>query len=242
MSSKVRHDGGGNPLADSLGAPSRRAVLVGGLATALAPTLVRAADDRRLFDGEGEELTYHIMWRGKPIGSQKIHVRQDGAEVRISHRSHAKLSFLFIDALSLKHKSDEVWRDNELIELVSVTILNNVKTQLNGRRVGNDFVIESAEGKHIAQPGVATLDSFWLISAIKHDWLIDPRQGVVMSRKKESLGRKEMEVDGKKYDVEGYHVTSEDLRVELWYYGDFLLVSDVTKDGITAHMVRDLAT
>ena len=242
MSGKVRHDGGGNPLADSLGAPSRRAVLVGGLATALAPTLVRAADERRLFDGEGEELTYHIMWRGKPIGSQKIHARQDGAEVRISHRSHAKVSFLFVDALSLEHKSDEVWRDNELIELTSETVHNNVRTQVNGRRVGDEFIIESAEGKHAAQPGVATLDSFWLVSAVRHDWLIDPRQGAVMSRKKESLGRKEMEVDGKKYDVEGYHVTSGDLRVELWYDGDFLLVSDVTEDGTTAHMVRDLAT
>ncbi len=59
MSGKVRHDGdgGGNSLADSLGAPSRRAVLVGGPATALAPTLVRAADDRRLFDGGRRQST-----------------------------------------------------------------------------------------------------------------------------------------------------------------------------------------
>ncbi|GEM_PF-4556097 len=63
-----------------------------------------------------------------------------------------------------------------------------------------------------------------------------------MSRKKESLGRKDMEFDGQKYDVEGYHVTSGELRVELWYDGDFLLVSDVTEDGNTAHLVRDLAT
>ncbi len=242
MSGKVRHDGGGNSPADSLGAPSRRAVLVGGLATALAPTLVRAADDRRLFDGEGEELTYHIMWRGKQIGSQKIHARQDGAEVRISHRSHAEVSFLFVNVLSLKHKSDEVWRDNELIELTSETVHNKVKTQVNGRRVGDEFIIESAEGEHAVPPGIATLDSFWLISAVKHDWLIDPRQGAVMSREKKSLGRKEIELDGQKYDVEGYHVTSGELRVELWYDGDFLLVSDVTEDGNTAHLVRALAT
>jgi len=172
----------------------------------------------------------------------KIQARQDGAAVRISHRSHAKVSFLFVDALSLEHKSDEVWRDNELIELTSETIRNKVKTQVDGRRVGDDFIIESAEGKHAAQPGVATLDSFWLVSAITHDWLIDPRQGTVMSRKKESLGRKEIELDGQKYDVEGDHVTSGELRVELWYDGDFLLVSDVTEDGNTAHLVRNLAT
>ncbi len=69
MSGKVRHDGGGNSPADSLGAPSRRAVLIGGLATAVAPTLVRAADAQRMFDGSDMELAYHIMWRGKPIGS-----------------------------------------------------------------------------------------------------------------------------------------------------------------------------
>ena len=242
MSDKARHEVITNSLADSLVAPDRRAVLVGGLVTALAPTLVRAADDRRLFDGEGDELTYHIMWRGKPIGSQTIHARQDGADVRISHRSHAKVSFLFIDALSLKHNSDEVWRGNELIELVSETVHNKVKSQVNGRRVGNDFVIESADGKHKVQPGVATLDSFWLISTIKHDWLIDPRQGTVLSRTKKSLGRKKLDLNGQKYEVEGYHVTSGDLRVDLWYDGDFLLVSDVTGHGNTAHMVRDLAT
>ena len=244
MSGKVRHDdgGGGVFLVDTVGAPSRRAVLIGGLATAVAPTLVRAADERHLFDGSDMELAYHIMWRGKPIGSQEIQVRQDGSEARISHRIHAEVSFLFVNVLSLKHKSDEVWRDNELIELTSETVLNKVKTQLNGRRVGDEFIIESAEGEHAAPPGIATLDSFWLISAVKHDWLIDPRQGVVMSREKESLGRKEIELDGQKYDVEGYHVTSDGLRVELWYDGDFLLVSDVTSDGTTAHIVRDPAT
>ncbi len=39
---------------------------------------------------------------------------------------------------------------------------------------------------------------------------------------KESLGRKDMELDGQTYDVEGYHVSSGELGVERWYDGDVL--------------------
>ena len=230
------------PGLDLFRRPSRRAVLVGGLATSVVPKLARAREVGSLFDGEGEEFVYNIMWRGKPIGKQKIQATRKGSEVRVRHESRADVSFLFVNALSLRHQSHEIWQGNELQQLTSETVHNKVKTQVNGRRIGSDFVLENSDGEQSAKPNIATVDSFWLVSAIKHDWLIDPRTGAVLARKKEALGQKEMELNGQKHNVVGYHVTTGDLKVDLWYDGDFLLVSDITEDGTTAHLVRTVQT
>lgn len=214
---------------------NRRQLIVGSL-SALVAARAGAVSLGKKFPAAGVTIEYDIVWHKKPIGKSIINVTTDGSYVHISHYSEMHISILFISALSLEHKSKEVWEDGRLLSVISDTVKNKSKFSLTGKLEGDKFVLEQTEGKKIISPDIATTDSFWLMSSVKHEKLLDSRSGEIFQIKKDRLGTKKLTIHDNDYDVDGYRISTEKLSADLWYHGDFLLTSDVTEDGQTAHL------
>jgi hypothetical protein len=188
------------------------------------------------FPDAGKLIEYDIVWHSKPIGKHVITITQGEPHVQIDHDVEIEVSVMFITALSMTHKSSERWENGRLIELSADTIKNDHKTILNGKQAGNRFVLEQPERKLVLPTDIATVDSFWLMSSVNHNKMLDTRSGKVLDMRKNSLGKKTMTVHDSEYEVDGYHVEAGGTKANLWYHGDYLLASDVNEDGQTAHM------
>ena len=126
--------------------------------------------------------------------------------------------------------------DGQLIELTADTTRNGDNVSLTGKRDADKFVLQHYEEERVLPIDIATTDSFWLMSSVKHNKMLDVRSGELFDVNKTQLDSKILTHEGREYEVDGYHVSTEKMDADLWYHGDFLLSSDVTEQGQTAHL------
>jgi hypothetical protein len=214
---------------------NRRQFLLTGLST-MAIAKAGAVNLAHDFPDAGRLIEYDIVWHSKPIGKHLITITQGQPHIQIDHEVEIHVSVLFVTALSLAHKSSEKWENGQLIGLSANTVKNDQEVSLSGRQDGSQFVLKQPGKKLVLPANIATTDSFWLMSSVNHNKILDARSGQVLDLKKNSLGKKTMRVHDNDYEVDGYHVEAGGTKANLWYHGDYLLASDVSEDGQTAHM------
>ena len=170
---------------------NRRQFLVGGLTGLGMVAAVKAGAVSLAHDlpDAGKQIDYDIVWHSKPIGRHSINIEHGEPQVQIEHEVESVVSVLFVTALTMQHKSSERWENGKLVELSADTVKNDQQTKLNGKQAGDQFVHVQPEKKLVLPSDIATVDSFWLMSAVSHNTMLDTRSGVVLDLKKKGLGK-----------------------------------------------------
>lgn len=214
----------------------------------LAGAAASVAGAAGAFDLEHTELSsvhhidYAIMWHEKPIGEHRISLSRETGALIVRHDTKIEVSVLFISAISLSQTSTETWRDGQLRRIRSNLLRNDIRSEIDGELVGDAFILRNGAGEVATSPDLATADSFWLLSAVRHNNLLDVRTGEVSQWRKTPLGRRELTVGGAPTSVEGFRLDAGETHAELWYDGDFLVASDLKESGSTAHIeLKDLS-
>ena len=127
----------------------RREFLLAGLSgiTMLAASRSGAVSLAHDLPDAGRVIEYDIVWHNKPIGRHSIKILHGEPQVQIEHDVEIEVSVLFVTALSMTHKSNELWENGHLIGLNADTVKNDQKTALSGKQTGNKFVLEQPEKK-----------------------------------------------------------------------------------------------
>ncbi|MGH9204307.1 MAG: DUF6134 family protein [Vicinamibacterales bacterium] len=180
-------------------------------------------------------LEYSVTRNGERIGTQTVEFRvdQDKYIVRIRADISVKVLFDVITAYRLKHMSEEIWTDGQLVSLTSRTDDNGKRKVLDVRKEGDVLKI-NYNGKESELPGSSIPASFWHPDTMRQSLLLDPVSGKPRRISIAEKAGETIDLGGAAIAGRHYSITGEIMR-EVWYgpKGNLIRYSFPAKDGST---------
>lgn len=160
-------------------------------------------------------IQFLVTREGNGIGRHDIQFHRDGDDLIVDIAVKIEVKFFFSTIFEFSHKTREVWRDDRLIALESVTEKDGEMSRVSGRAVADGFKVETDVGSYIVPPDIVPA-SYWHPRTARQDWLLDTQTGKLIHVKVHRKGTEPVDTpDGivmsRAYEIEG------DVRVTVWY-------------------------
>lgn len=146
---------------------------------------------------------------------------------------------LFINAYQYDHKATEKWQGDCLVSLDAHTVENKVVTDIKGRLVDKDFVVEGGKAKQNLPVCTMTF-AYWNPKMLTQTKLLNPQNAEWLDTKITKLGTEKIDVKGKNieathYKLDGSLEGKNKLKIELWYNAnnDWVALKSITPEGYT---------
>ncbi len=206
-----------------------RNVLVLFLGLYLIPILVQPAVDVtpasaavcRPFPRNGERV-FHIVRFDQVLGEVRYRFARDDETFVVRVDSAYAIGPAAAPLYRFEHHSEEIWRDGRLRAVTSDTRENGERWRLrmdwDGRQLAG-----TVNGTSLAVSGLAVPTSLWHRDTPKSETLLSVIDGFVRPIRVYSLGSREVSVDDRTFEAEGYVLTGGVER-KVWYDEECQLV------------------
>ena len=203
---------------------TRRALngaLAAGVLTGMLPALARygAAQAGRV----PEDRIFDVLLKGKRIGQHAVTFTPEGKGFRAATTLELKVKLAFITLLDLRHESRELWQDDRLMELASLTHDDGDVFEVAATATADGIRVESESDSIVASPDSRTSNTIWNPDCMLQSELIDARNGGVIGLVAERLGEEKVEVAGRQMRAMRYRGITPDADGQLWYAADQLV-------------------
>lgn len=164
-----------------------------------------------------KELRFQVYLDERPIGEHSFRIADSGDTTRVTSRASFDVDFLFINAYSYRHSSNETFRDGCLTAIDATTDDNGKRYAVVGEAIGDAFRIDA--GDEVARTdGCVKTFAYWDKGFLSKRRLLNPQTGELESVRVQPRGSDAVEADnGERLRAERYALTTDDLTIELWY-------------------------
>lgn len=165
--------------------------------------------------GETETRAFRAFRKGDDIGHHRVSVTRDGAETRVK----VDISLIvrlagFLPVYHYHHQSEELWRDNRLVRLVSNTDDDGEQQYLKAEAAPDGKLkVDGSKYRGLA-PADIMPTSYWNSSFPNRVLLLDTQNGRLLKVQVAPLPSKPEDgvpPGSRRYQLDG------DLRLEIWY-------------------------
>jgi hypothetical protein len=187
------------------------------------PALLGAAAAGLLFiapHAAAETLRFQVYLDERPIGEHSFRIVGSGDTTRVTSRASFDVDFLFINAYSYRHSSNETFRDGCLTAIDATTDDNGKRYQVAGEAMGDAFRIDAGEATANADGCVKTF-AYWDKGFLTQRRLLNPQTGELESVRVQPKGRDAVATDsGAEVPAERFALRTDELTIDLWYNDD----------------------
>lgn len=188
-------------------------------------------------------LSFAVYLDGREIGTHyyRFTPADNGFEL-ISEASY-DVKFLFINAYSYRHRSEESWRDGCITAISSSTDANGepfkVKAQLAGEGAEEGAVLETIDAKIPVTVDCLRSYAYWDKTLLQSEQLLNSQTGEVADVKLKPLGQTPLPW-AKGSSGEAYVLLNPEADINLWYdsSGNWLGLQSTLENGRTLHYQR----
>jgi hypothetical protein len=150
------------------------------------------------------------------IGYHRFEVVKQQDQVIVYSKARFDLEFLFFTAYQYEHDNFEIWQNDCLIKIESVTNDNGEEYQVSGKRVEDQFLLSNT-GDTSPLPNCVKTFSYWNPDFLQSTQLLNPQTGeytpVTITRLPDSVAT----IGGDTLSIQKYKLTGEKLEIYLWY-------------------------
>jgi hypothetical protein len=150
------------------------------------------------------------------IGYHRFEVVKQQDQMIVYSKARFELEFLFFTAYQYEHDNFEIWQNNCLQKIESVTNDNGEQYQVSGKQVKDHFLLSRTSATTPLPECVKTF-SYWNPDFLKSTQLLNPQTGeytpVDITRLPDSM----VTMGGDKLKAQKYKLTGEKLEIYLWY-------------------------
>jgi len=171
-----------------------------------------ATDAAKLYPGE---TTYSIFRKGKRVGKHSLTVSSVDNRIEISVDSKITIRVLKIPVFKFRYVSNELWKDDRLIEVSSVTTTDKAVEKASLQNNDNQSLL-TYNDKQSTTEIIQQATNHWNISAVEQTTLFNTIKGVKSDVSVEFVGNETLEVNGITLDTQHY-AYSGDITAETWY-------------------------
>ncbi len=183
------------------------------LAFFLLSIIVLTINTARAAAPSGGKLEFTVLREGDPIGSHVLSFEKSADTLVVTIQTKVKVKVLFLTAYYFDHEGREVWRNGQLVELVSSTDDDGTKHTV---AVKGDGQASKASAKTITA-------SLWHEGILAGGSILNTLHGKQMNITVRDAGSEDVTVGGQTVSAHHY-IIEGDLERELWFDGNQVLV------------------
>ncbi|PPR48848.1 MAG: hypothetical protein CFH15_01494 [Alphaproteobacteria bacterium MarineAlpha5_Bin5] len=177
------------------------------------------------------KATFDFIRKNKNIGSITSIFTEEDNKLKIHTIVDIKVKVLFIPAYKFFQETTEIWKDNELIEIVGFTDFEDEREyHIKGKDKEDNFIASGMDGELILDKSIITLN-YWNKNTLNQKEVFDTQKGIVREISVNKLENEIININDLKLDSEKYTLNAsknpKDLNpfpeYTLWYYKDELI-------------------
>lgn len=179
----------------------------------VASLIVMAINSQSVFAKE-QTWNFTVYLGDEEIGQHYFRVSDVDGRIHVETEAEFNVKFLFLTVYKYRHKNYEVWNGECLESIASETNDNGDKLFVHGEAAGQQFTVETAEGKQ-ALNGCIKSFAYWGLDKLNSDALLNSQTGELLevdfypvTADSNSLAN-----DGKQQ----YRIEAKDMLIDLWY-------------------------
>jgi hypothetical protein len=220
----------------ALGALSaqRRAFLMAGLAgaaTCAFPSIVRAATAIDWASAEGSRR-FAVFYKGHKIGTHAVIYSSQLGEMRVDTEIHLVVKVAFFTVFAFSHRSQEVWRDGQLMSLASETVEHGKALHVEGTATPDGFRVVGNGDPFIAPAATLTSNSLWTPAVLDQETLVDAQHGGIIGVSARKVAEEDIAIGDRPVRATRYTFITPYLAGSIWYDTQDLWVhGEFERDG-----------
>lgn len=205
-----------------------------------ALTLPLSAFGKASAGNAGKNWDFRVFLDDKEIGYHRVRVVPDEDSERVTVEAKFDVKFLFISAFKYDHLTEEVWRDECLVDIRSETDSNGNKQFVRSRPADEGLQLVTHNGDSEIT-GCLRSVAYWAPERLQADRLLNSQTGDLQDAAIEKIGTNPIEIDGEYVEAVKYRLSIDDTDIDLWYTPDrhWLALKTVTKDGYELRYLPD---
>jgi hypothetical protein len=185
-----------------------------------------------------QALEFDIAHEGDIVGHHRISFRQDGDRLVVHSELEIEVAVLFLTVYRYQQTREEVWRNGQLIALVSTADDDGTPHDIAGQ-AGPDGLRMTSGKDRWTLPRDSVPASFWNVSMVTQKGpLVDSLTGRILDNRVVNLGQETVRAGGR--DVVATHYRLEAKRPrDIWYdaSGRWVKMRAIARDGSAAEWV-----
>lgn len=173
---------------------------------------ISASDAAKLYP---LETTYSIYRKGKTIGKHSLVVSSFDNQIEIQIDSNITIRVLKIPVFKFRYISTELWEDDRLVEVNSVTTTGKDVEKASLKNHEKQSLL-TYNDKQSATELIQYATNHWNISAVDQDYLFNTIKGEKSDVSVEFVGKEALDINGTTLNTRHYAYTG-DITAQTWY-------------------------
>ena len=164
------------------GSVQRRAFLIAGFAGAVSCAFPHVAFAVTAIGSAGAagNRRFSVFYKGHRIGAHTVLYSWESEDMRINTEIHLLVKIAFFTVFAFSHRSEETWRDGQLISLRSETVEHGENLHVEGAATPDGFRVVSKGGPFIAPAATLTSNSLWTPAVLEQETVVDAQHGGII--------------------------------------------------------------
>ncbi len=183
-----------------------------------------------------KDWTFDVYLDKSKIGQHTFSLSDEN---ELTSKAKFNVKVLFINAYQYDHKAVEKWQGDCLASLEAHTVENKVTTDVKGKLVEPNFIVDEGKTKQ-SLPACMMTFAYWNPKMLTQTKLLNPQNAEWLDAKITKIGAEKIDVKGKSteathYKLDGSLNGKNKLKIELWYNAnnDWVALKSITPEGYT---------
>ena len=175
---------------------------------------------------------FKVYLDDKEIGEHTFTVATHQDKTHVNIKANFNVYFLFINAYQYTHKNYEIWSNQCLQSVHSITNDNGEELYVQGGYNDEQFKIQTSSGQFTTEGCIQTF-AYWNPNFLKSKKLLNAQTGELTPVAVENLGNENIIVRNKLTSASRYRLITEEFVIDLWYSenNEWLALNSTTSNG-----------
>jgi len=175
---------------------------------------------------------FSVLYKGHRIGAHTILYSSESGDTRINTEIQLKIKIAFFTVFAFSHRSEETWRDGQLMTLKSETVEHGETLSVEGEQTPDGFRVVSKGGPFIASAATLTSNSLWTPAVMEQETVVDAQHGGIIGVSSRKFSDEEIVIGDRQVRAIRYTFITPYLAGSIWYDEDNLWVrGEFERDG-----------
>jgi len=175
---------------------------------------------------------FSVLYKGHRIGAHTILYSSESGDTRVNTEIQLKIKIAFFTVFAFSHRSEETWRDGQLMTLKSETVEHGETLSVEGEQTPDGFRIVSKGGPFIASAATLTSNSLWTPAVMEQETVVDAQHGGIIGVSARKFSDEAIVIGDRQVRATRYTFITPYLAGSIWYDEDNLWVrGEFERDG-----------